>query len=169
MTSPRLVYAPLAASDLDVFHGLVVDEHVRRFLMDGVVYPREWTAERIADSRTLFARRGVGLWLARDAAEGEVVGFCGFMEFPALHPEPQLVYALFERWTSRGYATEMARAAIAAARARPGFDEIVASVDTPNLASLRVLERLGFERIATRSGSFGDVIVLRLTTAKEAR
>ena len=68
MTSPRLVYAPLAASDLDVFHGLVVDEHVRRFLLDSAVHPRAWSAQRIADSRDLFARRGVGLWLARDTA-----------------------------------------------------------------------------------------------------
>ena len=168
MTSPRLVYAPLAASDLDVFHGLVVDEHVRRFLLDGAVHPRAWSAERIADSRDLFARRGVGLWLARDAASGEVVGFCGFMES---HPDagPELVYALPSRWTGRGYATEMADAAIGVARAQPGFDEIVASVDTPNTASLRVLGKLGFEPFARRAGWFGDVIVLRLVAAKENR
>jgi RimJ/RimL family protein N-acetyltransferase len=164
MTSPRLVYAPLAASDLDVFHGLVVDEHVRRFLLDGAVHPRAWSAERIADSRDLFARRGVGLWLARDAASGEVVGFCGFMELdPGAGPE--LVYALPSRWTGRGYATEMARAAIAAARARDASAEIVASVDAPNVASVRVLERLGFVHAGATPGAFGDMLLFRLAGA----
>jgi hypothetical protein len=36
------------------------------------------------------------------------------LEVPALQPEPQLLYALPEAFTGRGYATEMARAVIAA-------------------------------------------------------
>jgi RimJ/RimL family protein N-acetyltransferase len=59
----------------------------------------------------------------------------------------------------------MARAAIAHARARAGFERIVAAVDAVNVASLRVLEKLSFERIATRQGAFGDVLVLRLEGA----
>jgi RimJ/RimL family protein N-acetyltransferase len=69
---------------------------------------------------------------------------------------------MFERFTGRGYAVEMARAAITHARARVGFERIVAAVDEVNVASLRVLEKLGFERIATRQGAFADVLVLQL-------
>jgi hypothetical protein len=28
-----------------------------------------------------------------------LVGFCGFLEIPSVHPEPQLVYALSQRYT----------------------------------------------------------------------
>ena len=162
IASARLRYEPLTIDRLDQFHSLVQDEHVRRYLMDGEVFPREWSEDRVRDSVALTARRGVGLWLAADAASGEVAGFCGFLEIPSVHPEPQLVYALRERFTGTGYATEMARASIEAARTNAGFTEIVAGVDEVNAASVRVLEKLGFVRTATVAGAFGNTFVYKL-------
>lgn len=161
MNSPRLTYPPVSLAAVEAFHALVVDEHVRRYLMDGNVFPIEWTRDRIRDSEALRARRGVGLWLAHETASGELAGFCGFLEIPALHPEPQLVYAVFERFTGQGLATEMARASIDEARRR-GFAEIVAGVDAVNQASCRVLAKLGFERTNTLEGAFGDTFMFRL-------
>lgn len=161
MISPRLAYQPLCQETVELFHTLVVDEHVRRFLMDGNVFPLEWSEDRVRDSQALFARRGVGLFLAREIASADLVGFCGFLELPDVHPEPQLVYALFERFSGRGYATEMARMSIDEAR-RHGFAEIVAGVDEANAASLHVLDKLGFERTATLPGAFGHMFVCRL-------
>jgi RimJ/RimL family protein N-acetyltransferase len=129
--------------------------------MDGNVFPREWSEERVRESQSLFERCGVGLWLASDAATDELVGFCGFMEIASIHPQPQLVYALLERFSGLGYATEMARASIAHGRGR-GFAQLLASVDEVNAASCRVLEKLGFERVATQQGSFGPMFVVRL-------
>ena len=40
--------------------------------------------------------------------------------------------------------------------------EIVASVDDVNRASVRVLEKLGFEPVGIRPGAFGDMLLLRL-------
>jgi RimJ/RimL family protein N-acetyltransferase len=157
----RLRYEPVQPADLDAFHGLVQDEHVRRYMMDGNVFPREWSAQRIRESQALFERRGVGIWLAFERSTNELVGFCGF-ENASGRPEPHLVYAVFERFTGKGFATEMARASIARARTQPGFAEIVADVDEINAASVRVLEKLGFERIAVQSGAFGNLLLLRL-------
>ena len=137
------------------------DGHVRRYMTDGRVLPREWSAERTRDSQALFDQRGVGIWLARARRDDELVGFCGFARLPSL-PEPQLLYAMLERFAGRGLATEMARACIAQARAQPGFDAILADVDAVNAASVRVLQKLGFERIAVTQGAFGDVFVFRL-------
>jgi RimJ/RimL family protein N-acetyltransferase len=161
MVSERLRYHPAGPADLDVFHRLVQDEHVRRYMMDGNLFPREWSAEHIRASQALFERRGVGTWLAYDKGTNELVGFCGFGSVPG-RPDPHLMYAMFERFTGRGFATEMARASIAQARTRPGFAEIVADVDEINAASVRVLEKLGFERVAVHQGAFGNLILLRL-------
>lgn len=144
MLSDRLRYAPVALENLDRFHSLVRDEHVRRYLMDGNLFPREWSEARVRESQCLFGRRGVGLWLVSDAATDELVGFCGFMEIVSIDPEPQLVYALFEYWRGRG------------------FTQLLASVDEVNAASCRILEKLGFERVATQQGNFGPMFVLRL-------
>jgi ribosomal-protein-alanine N-acetyltransferase len=162
MTSERLTYRRLSASGLDDFHRLVQDEHVRRYLMDGQMFPPEWSEARIADSLALFERRGVGLWLVHQKATGELVGFCGFLEIPSLDPEPQLVYAMFERFTGSGYATEMGRAAIVEARRHPGFETIVAGVDEVNAASRRVLDKLGFHVVSTAQGNLGPTHVMKL-------
>jgi RimJ/RimL family protein N-acetyltransferase len=165
MVSERLTYRAVAPTDLDAFVSLVQDWHVRRYMMDGVLHPPEWCAERIRESEALFEQRGVGLWLAYELGSGELVGFCGFLEVLAVdpaHPEPELAYALFERFTGRGYATEMARAAIAFARRHSWSAPIFAGVDEVNVASLRVLEKLGFARVTTHQGVFGDMFLLRL-------
>ena len=162
MMSERLEYRPLNAATLDDFHRLVQDDHVRRYLMDGQLLPREWSEQRVRDSTGLFERCGVGLWLAHRQKIGDVVGFCGFLDMPSIHRHPQLVYAMFERFTGQGYATEMARASVAEARRHSGFSTIAASVDEGNVASVRVLEKLGFRRTSTHPGAFGNVLVLVL-------
>jgi len=162
MRSDRLRYEPLGPARLDEFHRLVRDEHIRRYLLDGQVLPREWSEERVRESQALCERHGIGLWLARERHSRELVGFCGFIELPSNELGPELVYALFERFTGQSYATEMARAAITHARAQAGMREFVATVDEINAASLHILEKLGFERISTQSGSFGNLLVLRL-------
>src|SRR5262245_32114356 len=98
MISERLHYKRVTPSDLDSFHGLVQDEHIRRYLMDGNVFPREWSDEGIRHSEQLFERRGVGIWLVYERRTDELVGMCGFLEILAVHAEPQLVYALLERF-----------------------------------------------------------------------
>jgi RimJ/RimL family protein N-acetyltransferase len=162
MESERLRYSELRPEHLNLFHSLVQDDHVRRYLLDGQVLPIEWSAETIRASRSLFDRRGVGIWLVNHKLTGEIIGFCGFVEITTVHSEPQLVYAMFRKFTGMGYATEMAVASITEARKHEGFARIVASVDEVNAVSLHVLEKLGFERIATLQGAFGNMFLLRL-------
>jgi ribosomal-protein-alanine N-acetyltransferase len=163
MFSERL--RPVEPADLDAFHRLVRDEHVRSYMMDGTVLPPEWSAQRIRESQALFERRGVGTWLAYDRGTGDLVGFCGFQRAPG-GSEPQLVYAMFERFTGQGLATEMGRAAIRQARSQPAFAGIVADVDEINVASVSVLEKLGFERVAVHQGAFGNLLLLRLPAGR---
>jgi [ribosomal protein S5]-alanine N-acetyltransferase len=160
--SPRLSYVRLTAPSLGRFHSLVVDEHVRRYLMDGEILPREWSEERIRDSHALFERRGVGLWLVEKKGSRELLGFCGFLELPFLPDQPQLVYALPERFAGKGYGTEMARASIDYARSRAGFKDIVAAVDEVNTKSCKLLERIGFTHIKTIEGNLGPTLLYRL-------
>jgi len=162
VTSDRLTYHPVTEQALDNFHALVQDEHVRHYLLDGKLFSREWSEERIRESVELFGRRGVGLWLVHERETSALVGFCGFLEIPSMFPDPQLVYAMSEPFTRRGYATEMARASIAEARRHPGFEKIHASVDEENARSVHVLEKLGFLIVSTRAGHFGSVLELVL-------
>ncbi len=65
-------------------------------------------------------------------------------------PEPELVYALATFW-GRGLATERRPRVLRAAFELTGLELVRAGADPPNLASFRVMERLGmtYERSAT--------------------
>ena len=108
---------------------------------------REWTQRAITASDDLFETRGAGLWLVFEHVETQhPVGFYGFRVFDASWDEPQLLYAFPERHTSKGFATEVARALVEYARRAVGFAEVSAAVAQPNSASIQVLEKVGFRR-----------------------
>jgi ribosomal-protein-alanine N-acetyltransferase len=163
--SARLGYRRPVASDAGVLHAIITDDHVKRYLCDGQTLPLAWAVEAIEASDRLFEARGVGLWLVFEPAAGAPIGFCGFVTFEgfeAFGGEPQLIYALREAGAGKGYATEAAEASIRYAREHAGFTEIVAAVDEPNGASIRVLEKLGFARCGEVPGAFGAMLLFRL-------
>ncbi len=163
--SARLRYRPLEPAHEAVFHALAVDPHVRRYLLDGAVVDRAWARAEIARAAALRAERGLGLWLLapREPQRIPPIGFAGFRVFEELDPEPQLLYALLPHATGRGYATEAGAALLALASHPDGGDmaEVPTAVDEPNRASVRVLERLGFQPDGERPGAFGRTLLFR--------
>jgi RimJ/RimL family protein N-acetyltransferase len=164
MKPARLLYTPVASDTVQEFTRLLHDPHIRRYLLDGEIVSSNWCEERILESVRSFQQRGIGIWLVREAISSELVGFCGFLQIIPDHSEPQLVYALLERFTGCGYATEMARTAIKVAVEDAHFTTIYASVDACNVASVRVLQRIGFDKQLTVQGAFGPMFMLTLST-----
>jgi ribosomal-protein-alanine N-acetyltransferase len=140
----RLRLRPLVPGDLDAIHRVWADPEVRRYLWDGEAVSREVAAGVISDSAAYFESRGLGLFAMVLKGWDEVIGFCGFWRFEG-RPDFELAYGLAPRYWGMGLATEAARAAI-----RYGFEEaslgrVEASADTPNAASLRVMESAGMK------------------------
>jgi [ribosomal protein S5]-alanine N-acetyltransferase len=160
---------PLAGPDGEVFHALAVDPHVRRYLLDGQVVTREWAADAAAKSEREHDRSGLGLWLLFEQDGANPIGFAGYWAFEELGPHPQLIYAFLAEHTRKGYATEAAEALITFGREHAGEGAIVASVDERNVASIRVLERLGFERTGEVPGAFGPTRMYRLPAGRPPR
>jgi RimJ/RimL family protein N-acetyltransferase len=79
-----------------------------------------------------------------EKAGGEVVGSCGF-GLPSDASEVEFGYVFGRAHWGKGYATEAALACMRYGFERLGFEEVVASVAPQNLASARVLEKVGFE------------------------
>ena len=161
MESRRLSYRAVQQEDVDTLLGLVTDAHIKHYLFDGETMTRAWCENAVATSQRTFAECGLGLWLVHEMATGEPIGFCGYWAFEGLGTELQLLYALVDRYTGVGHATEAARALVAVARA-VGMTEIASAVDEPNVASIRVLEKVGFERTGSVPGAFGQVVLFRL-------
>ena len=142
METERLVLLPLAPSDAEALHALWTDPAVRRYLFDDEIIPRSLVDEEIATSERLMATHGYGLWTARMRDADTIIGFCGYRFFHE-PPQLQLLYGLAPAYWGRGLATEAARAMIRRGFDVNGCDRIIASADTPNVASHRVMERAG--------------------------
>lgn len=171
----RLELRPLLARDGDELHALFLDAGVRRWLLDDQLMPREWVEDEIDASASRFAAGSCGLWALREGGKADertslaesaagdappaapIVGFAGFRPFWE-PPELELLYGLHPSCWGRGYATEAAEAALAHAFTALGFDEARAATDVPNVASIAVLMRLGFQEwMRTEHGPQGTV------------
>ncbi len=141
----RLLLTPVAETDLAEVHALWTHPDIRRQLFDDREMSADEARALLDASRAHFDAGVPGLWLAREREGGSLAGFAGFLSGEG--GPPSLVYGTHpERW-GRGYATEAARAVLTHARETLGLRELVADVDEPNTASLRVLEKLGFRRV----------------------
>ncbi len=131
--------------DVDGLHALWVDPDVRRYLWDDEVIPRELAASVIDGSMATFAQRGFGQFVLRERGsprDAPILGFAGLRSFGA-GDERELMYGLWPAHWGTGLATEAARAVL-----RHGFEATAESVlwagaDPQNIASFRVMERVG--------------------------
>ena len=167
LTSRRLRYRPLSREDTEAFHTLCLDPHIRRYLLDGAEVTRAWAVEAIELSERLFLTDGVGVWMV--SHDDTPVGFCGFRVFPRLGAEPQLLYGVAGDRIGAGFATEAAETMVEETR-RLGWSRVVAAVDRPNQASVRVLQKTGFTSCGRVPGAFGDTLLFeRFATPHLAR
>ena len=138
----RLRLHPASMADLDALHDLWTDARVRRYLWDGETISRRRARAAIEASIESFARHGFGLWVTQERAGEVPIGFCGLL-YSDEAPEVEVLYGISPPFWGCGLAAEAAIAVLRYGFEAVGLQRIVASVDTPNVASLRVLEKAG--------------------------
>ena len=110
---------------------------------------------------------GPGILAVERKGTADVIGYCGLTIHGngSADDEPELAYELLRAAHGRGYATEAARAVVAWAGVA-GYRRLWAEVWDWNVASRRVLEKLGF-REAGRAGP-GSAHGYSLLTVRES-
>ncbi|WP_454859738.1 GNAT family N-acetyltransferase [Promicromonospora soli] len=146
LTTDRLALRPVAPDDAEAFLGWRSRTDVVRYM-----YQPPWdrsTAE--AKLRTWssapFEDVGDVLVLAVEM-DGDVVGEA-MLKWAAGPRQAELGYALHPDVGGRGLATEAARATLGLAFTTYRFHRVYARIDEENLASVRVVERLGMRQEA---------------------
>jgi ribosomal-protein-alanine N-acetyltransferase len=149
----RLESRPLTPADTEPLHALWTAPGVRQYLWDAEVIPFDRTSDVVAESMRLFETAGYGLWAARLHSAADVVAFGGYWFFHE-PPRLELLFGVAEPHWGKGLATELASALVTFGLTRCGFREVLASTDAPNVRSVRVLTKLGFqlERRASSKG-----------------
>jgi ribosomal-protein-alanine N-acetyltransferase len=157
LESERLFFRRHELADFDSFCAMEMDAEVRRYV-GGYARSRE-------DAERKFPRDQLGelsdrlkVWAAVLRANDQYVGRCGL--YPHIKRgagmvggEAALSFYFGRKHWGQGLASEAAAAFIEFGWEELQLSRIVATVQVENGASVRILEKLGFDLIATERGS----------------
>jgi RimJ/RimL family protein N-acetyltransferase len=143
----RLILRPWRPGDLPLFAEQSADPEVMRFL--GGVLSQQQSDEYAARAEKHLAEHGFCKWAVEAPGVRSFIGAVGLtgVGFEAsFTPAVEVAWRLHRAFWGQGYATEAARASIEDGFTRVGLTEIVSVAALDNLASQRVMERLGMTR-----------------------
>lgn len=136
----RLCLRPVSMDDLDGLHRLWTDPAVREFLWDGETISRERAEAAVREGMGAFDLHGFGLWIAEEGED--LIGFCGLRPLDNA-PGVEVLYGITPLRWGEGFATEVAVAMLRYGFEEAGLERILGIADRENVASRRVLEKIG--------------------------
>jgi RimJ/RimL family protein N-acetyltransferase len=142
----RLSLRPFTPADVEDAFGWFGDPDVMRFTPNGPDRTQDQTRERLKQYSGHQVRHGFSKWLIQEKSSGKPIGDSGLLIVDELGPLPDLGFRFAKPYWQQGFATEVATAWIRAAFEVLGLDRLTAFAHVDNLASLRVLEKVGFRR-----------------------
>jgi ribosomal-protein-alanine N-acetyltransferase len=160
LETERLRLRPFTLADLDAHGRLYADPEVTRYLAGG---PYLGPDARLRSERAVrrfvdhWRARGFGVWALLDRTTEAFVGQCGLNTVDSTG-EVEVLWALDRPAWGRGLATEAARAALDWGLEVAGVPAVIAIAAPANLASQRVMEKIGM-RCTGRAQYFGLEVV----------
>jgi len=144
----RLLLRPTTVDDIDAMYAYKSQEDVCRYLPYEPM-SRDEVADRIAGlwSRTELTEEGQALNLGvEERSSGRLIGDVVLFWRSVAHRGGEIGYVFSPDVAGHGYATEAARALLGLGFDSLGLHRIIARLDARNVASARLLERLGMRR-----------------------
>lgn len=151
--TPRLVLRPHVRADFDDVAALWSDPAVTRFI-GGKPSTREEAWARLLRYAGHWELLGFGYWTVRDR-EGRFLGEVGLADFqremaPRLDA-PEAGWVMSPASQGQGYALEAVRAMLAWGEQHFGSPRACCIIDLGNAPSIRLAEKVGFEKVAEGS------------------
>ena len=145
LQTKRLTLRTWSPDDADVGFRIWSDPEVMRYIGTGqpnasIEETRAWLARMIAHQEL----HGFGFWAVVEKKTRQLIGSCGLGYGRDGGLPLEVGYTLARSHWGQGYATEAAGACLRYAFERLSLPEVTASVDSRNIASQRVLEKIGF-------------------------
>lgn len=146
---PRLILRPWTAADLAPLFAINGDpDSMRHFAAPMTRAESDAWAERM---QTHIEAHGWGFWVVEERGGPPFVGVVGLMTIPweaYFTPAVEIGWRIAPAFRRRGYAEEAARVALDFGFGTLRLPEVVAFTVPGNLASWRLMERLGMRREA---------------------
>lgn len=142
----RLLFRHFVFTDLDeLYREIYHTPEVAGMLSPTGTLSREQTAGILYRRLKHWHDHGFGVWALIDKQTQELVGHCGLHYLSNTPPEVELTYTIKPAYWRQGLATEAARAVLQWGFTELKFNRIAAVTGPSNLASQRVLEKLGMK------------------------
>ena len=141
LNSNRLLIGHFERSDLAQWFLIESDPEVRKYILDGSILNREQSLAYIDQNIDSYAKFNFGRYALRDKKSLRLIGMCGFLNTDM---GIDFGYRLSKDMWGCGLGFEAASAVLAYGIKVIGLNHIVAGVMPENLASIKILERLGF-------------------------
>jgi ribosomal-protein-alanine N-acetyltransferase len=139
----RLFLRPLQLGDLDDLFSLYGDPELMKYITG---QPRDYqeTYTRLKAHITDHQAYGFGLCAAILKSSGEIIGRCGLEPVESSNIlQGDLAWMFKQEYWGQGLATEFGQAMIAYGFAHLPIQRIFATADHANLASIKVMKKLG--------------------------
>lgn len=143
LQTTRLILRELTVEDTPCFYQLNLNPNVVRYTGD-VPFQSGSEAEAFLKNYKDYETTGYGRWAVIDKASHAFLGWCG-LKFDG--KETDIGFRFFEEYWNKGYATESAKACLNYGFNELGLDEIVGRAMKENIASIKVLEKIGLKFI----------------------
>lgn len=144
----RLLLRPVTHDDTDGFWELDSDPEVHRYLGGNPIQSREEATRTIEALLQQYEETGMGRLAVIERNSGNFVGWAGLKREARLRPDREYIdlgYRLQRAHWGKGYGTEAARAVLQMGWAHYGLSAIHAAADVENVASNRILQRIGMQ------------------------
>ncbi len=149
LSTARLRLRPFTDADAAPLFALHSNAHVLRY-WDSPPWTEPARAQRFLAVCQEMADEGTGARLAiQRLSDGAFIGWCCLTRWNPVYRSASVGYCFNEAAWGHGYATEAAHALLTWAFDTLDLNRVQAETDTRNLASARVLEKLGFLREGT--------------------
>ena len=147
----RLVLREILPTDIAGMLELDSDPEVHRYLGDSPVTDKERIIDVINFIRQQYIDNGVGRWAVIDKATNRFIGWAGLKFVTETINDHtnyyDLGYRIIRKFWNKGFATEAATALLNYAFEKLNIEVVCAWVDCDNIASNKVLKKVGFRFI----------------------
>jgi RimJ/RimL family protein N-acetyltransferase len=130
--------------DLAPYARICADPEVMRYLSGPMT--REHSEQQVSTFVRHWEERGFGLWVIEKKSSGAFIGFIGLLvheDWSEGNHRTEVGWRLARPFWGRGLATEGAMASLRYGFEELGLDRIISIAVPENLASRRVMEKLG--------------------------
>lgn len=159
----RLTLRELTSADIPALAAILGDAEVMRFSVRGPLN-EQGTGEFVQWAIRCYTVHGFGPWAVIERSNGVLAGFCALnREEVDRADEVEIGYRLAPAFWGRGLGTEIAMATLAYGFETLGLDSIIAIVQPANVASVRLIRKIGFSDFVYSQYHRLGVRIYRLT------